>query len=243
MKKVVCFCLFIIIYHFSSQCQTIEIDSIPSITITSLELKVYNKPLLSNYGVVGPFTINYKGELIHSLAHLLGVPITRIRTNPNPPVKYISYNVFSSTKTNELEQRVLDDLIRNFNFEVSDTIDICDVWVLTVKDSSKLDRFSWEKDSPNGTTWAGWHGNRKEYHYFGSTLTHVAKDIETLSEKFICLTDSDDTADEPQRYKFTVPYPYDDINALSSFLEKKYGVVLIREKRAIKKVYVNFKKE
>ena len=209
----------------------------------SLELKIYNKPFPYNSGVVGPFTINYKGELIHGLAHLLGVPITRIMTSPNPPEKHISYNVFRSTKTHELEQIVLDDLVRNFNLEVSDTVDVCDVWVLTVKDSSKLDRFSWEKDSPNGTTWSGWQGNRKEYHYFGSTLTMVAKDFEVLSEKFICLTDSDDTADEPQRYKFTVPYPYDDVQALSSFMENKYGVVLVKEKRAIKKVYVSFKKE
>ena len=190
-----------------------------------------------------PFTINYKGELIHSLAHLLGVPITRIKTSPNPPEKYISYNVFGSSKINELGQRVLDDLIRNFNFEISDTIDICDVWVLTVKDSSKLDRFSWEKDSPNGITTTGWKGNRNEFHFFGSTLTSVARDFEKDSEKYIVISDSDDTADEPQRYKFTVPYPYEDINALSSFLENKYGVVLIKEKRAIKKVYVNFKKE
>ena len=78
---------------------------------------------------------------------------------------------------------------------------------------------------------------------FGSTLTRVARDFEKDSEKYIVISDSDDTADEPQRYKFTVPYPYEDINALSSFLENKYGVVLVKEKRAIKKVYVNFKKE
>ena len=106
---------------------------------------------------------------------------------------------------------------------VSDTVDVCDVWVLTVKDSSKLDRFSWEKDSPNGITTTGWKGNRNEFHFFGSTLTRVARDFEKDSEKYIVISDSDDTADEPQRYKFTVPYPYEDINALSSFLGNKIG--------------------
>lgn len=226
----------------SIQGQTNEIDTIPSLTITTLEIKIYNKPIPANFGFNAPFSSMYKGELLHCISNLLGVPITRIKTNPNPPEKYISYNVFSTYKVNELAQRVLDDLMMHLSFELSDVVDTCDVWILTVKDSSKLDRFSWAKDSPDGTTTTGWKGNRSEFHFFGQTLTRIAADFEKDSEKFIVISDSDDSGDEPQRYKFTVPYPYINIDTLSSYLENKYGVTLIKEKRAIKKVYVNFKK-
>ena len=227
----------------SIQGQTNDIDTIPSLTITTLELKIYSKPIPTNFGFNAPFSSMYKGELLHCLSNLLGVPITRIKSSPNSPEKYISYNVYSTYKVNELAQRVLDDLMMHLSFELSDVVDTCDVWILTVKDSSKLDRFSWAKDSPDGTTTTGWKGTRSEFHFFGQTLTAIARDFEKDSEKFIVISDSDDSGDEPQRYKFTVPYPYTNIDSLSSYLEAKYGVALIKEKRCIKKVYVNFKKE
>ena len=227
----------------SIQGQTNDIDTIPSLTITTLEIKIYNKPIPTNWGFNAHFSNMYRGELLYCLSNLLGVPITRIKKSPNYTEKYISYNVYSTYKANELAQRVLDDVMTHLSFELSYIVDTCDVWIFTVKDSSKLDRFSWAKDSPDGTTWSGWKGNRNEYHYFGQTLTRIAADIEKMSEKYIMISDSDDSADEPQRYKFTVPYPYTNIDTLSSYLENRYGVVLIKDKRAIKKIYVNFKKE
>lgn len=227
----------------SIQGQTNDIDTIPSLTITTLEIKIYSKPIPTNWGFNTHFSNMYRGELLYCLSNLLGVPITRIKKSPNYTEKYISYNVYSTYKANELAQRVLDDLMMHLSFELSDIVDTCDVWILTVKDSSKLDRFSWEKDSPDGTTTAGWKGNRSEFHFFGQTLTMIARDFEKDSEKYIVISDSDDSGDEPQRYKFTVPYPYTNIDTLSSYLENRYGVALIKDKRAIKKIYVNFKKE
>ena len=235
MKKIFCICIFLLMCYSSIQGQTQETDSIPSVEISSLEVKIYSKPIPTNFGYNTPFSSMYKGELLHCLSNLLGVPITRIKTRPNPPEKYISYNVFSTYKVNELAQRVLDDLMMHLSFDLSDVVDTCDVWILTVKDSSKLDRFSWEKDSPDGTTTAGWKGNRSEFHFFGQTLTMIAANFEKDSEKFIVISDSDDSGDEPQRYKFTVPYPYINIDTLSAYLENKYGVILIKEKKAIKK--------
>ena len=233
---------FIILLFFSKF--SLLAQNIPNniaINLCQLNLEIYKDSIPTIlYGFSS--SNNFLGDLGEGVSNLFGSPVTRLKTSKNSNIKYIKYNVFRSYGIDELERVILKTLEKECQFTINDIHDTCDVWRIFVADSTKLDTFSWLKDSPNGTTWCNFLNNGKDRDYFGQTFTALTQHLEEDSRKYIFSTDSDDSADEPKRYKFVIPIKFlYDIELLKPFMKEKYGIALIKEQKVIKKIYLKFK--
>ena len=179
--------------------------------------------------------INYQGELTEGVGNIFGYPVTRIKTNKNSPKKYIKYNVNRNFKIDELIGIVINTLEKEFEFTTHEIYDTCDVWRIFVSDSSKLVTWGFGFLPEEGTN------NYIYRDFFGATFTTLAKYLEEDSRKYIFVTDSNDTMDEPKRFKFIIPMSFiKNIDLLKAFMFEKYGIELLKEKKVIKKLYLKF---
>jgi hypothetical protein len=209
--------------------------------LIQLEVEYYTDSVPTQSGASYFWGSNYKGELSKGIAQLYNLPITRIKLSKRSPTHYISYNIFSQNNLKQLEELALASIAKVCNFTIKEIRDTCDVWKLTVTDSTKLDYFSWAIDSPNGITHCNYKNEKKDRYYFGQTFTALAHWLELDSEQYTFETDSDDSMNEPQRYKFLIPVDIiKNIDLLKPYMLDKYGITLVPVKRGIEKKYIDF---
>ncbi len=208
-----------------------------------MDIDYYSDSIPNFYGGVSPFGNNYKGELIRGLEQLYDIPISRFKISGYTKPMYIEYKIFSSSQVSKLEEMAITEIAKMCNFSVRDINDTCIIWKIIVVDSAKLNPFSWEKDSPNGDFWCNIINDMKDRDFFGQTFTAMARWFELDSRKHIFETDSDDTQDEPKRYKFLIPIQViKDIDLLKPFMLEKYGIDLVPKMSVVKKKYIEFHK-
>lgn len=235
--------LIYLIFYQIAFLQSQNIDTLPFTLLTQTEVNIYHCKIENRSGGTSPFSNEFKGELKRGVAQLHGIPITRLKANTDTLAYYIGYKVFSGFNISELENFVLKILMKHCQFHLTDIEDTCQVWQIVVRDSSKLNPFSWKKDRPDGTTWHYPINGGKDIEMFGQTFTAIAKWLEIDSDKYIFETDSDDTMDEPKRYKFTIPCEYIiNIDLLKKFMLEKYGIDFVPKTSIIHKKYIEFYK-
>ena len=234
----------IIMLFFSLMLFGQDTDSIKSLKLIQLDVDYYIDSIPNTYGGVSPFGNNYKGELIQGIVQLTGIPISRLKISKDAPLKYIGYKIYSSHKVRQLEEMALEELAKMCEFKIFNIIDTCTVWKFEVRDSSKLVPFSWDRDSPNGFFGVHPINNGKDMNFFGQTLTGLTFELEFGIKQHIFYTDSQDSVDEPNRYKFVIPGEcIKDFKLLKSFMLDRYGIELIPVKRGIEKKYIEFNKK
>jgi hypothetical protein len=215
-----------------------------TINLCQLEVNILlNKPI-QTYAGRSPFSTKYQGELVEGIANLYGIPLVRVKASKNAPTKYINYNIFTNyLVSSDLTKTAIKVLEDGCEFKIREIKDTCDIWKITVIDSSKLVPFSFEKDSPNGITGIGSSlNNIKDIELFGQTLTATAKWFEIVSKKYIFISESVDTGYNALRYKFIIPLEFvQDIEILMHFMKEKYGILFIKEKGIIEKLFLEFK--
>jgi hypothetical protein len=240
MKKLLIIVFFSFL-SFLSFCQ--NQDNAKFTKLIQLEVEHYTDSIPTPSGASYFWGSNYKGELSKGIAQLYNLPVTRVKLSRQFPTHYIGYNIFSQNNLKQLEELALASIANVCDFTINDIKDTCQVWQIVVRDSTKLNPFSWQIDRPDGTTWHYPINGGKDIEMFGQTFTALAYWLEVDSGKYIFETDSDDTMDEPNRFKFTVPLEYiRNIEKLRQFMFEKYGIDLVPKMSVVKKKYVEFNK-
>jgi hypothetical protein len=196
-----------------------------------------------------PFGCVHSGTVLDGIMLLVNAKYSSIKVKGKVPDAYISFKIFSGRRSEDLERRLLEDLKEDYRskFKISEIMDTCEVWQLEVEDSSKLNVYSFDRDSRLGNWFvdqaervAGKPFNPKDWRFVGVTMTYLADYFEKMTKEII-LTDSKDDVRFPNRYNFYFNTDTArDISSINIFFKEKYGVVLKKSTGIIEKVLIEF---
>jgi hypothetical protein len=196
-----------------------------------------------------PFGCIHSGTVLDGLILLVNAEYSRLIIKGEIPDAYISFKVVSGRRSDDLEQRLLEDINKDYKFKISEIMDTCEVWRMVVEDSSKLDTFSYEKDGINGYPRVGPAKQQdgkindpNDWAYEGVTLTFMAECFERALGEVLLTSIKDDIAN-PNRYKFYFNTRIGrDANLINSIFRPKYGILLKKDISVVKKVLIEFLK-
>jgi hypothetical protein len=195
-----------------------------------------------------PFGCYHRGSVLNSIILLTNAHILRVKVKGKVPDKYISFKIFSGRKSVDLEKILFEELKNEYKFKTSEIVDTCDVWHLVVEDSSKLERFSFERDANEFGNWyvdramppLGTGADWKDMVLQGVTMSYFAQAIDRILE-FPMLTDTNDNVPNPQRYKFRVYTDiFKDMDKANNYFREKYGIAFNKKKGTVKRMLIEF---
>ncbi|MBL7818412.1 MAG: hypothetical protein JNL70_25600 [Saprospiraceae bacterium] len=200
------------------------------------ETRVHRKPLPTLGWRTSAESAVFQGELIEGLSILLGIKKTRIFTNDSINRKYVSYRFYSIDHNVVFTDLILKSFQNHFNFDIIDTNISRRVWRMTIKDSSKIQKFD-ATDSPDGTTYSGFDEVKGVFTLFGFPLSLLAEDLENRHKEIFIYDENN------ERLKMKIPKKVlDDTDLLISFLKDNYGIQLSNEIENVKITYIRFNK-
>jgi hypothetical protein len=215
--------------------------------ITEFELIYFDKRPDTIMSFRIPFGCIHSGTVLDGIKLLVNAEYSRLIIKGEIPDAYISFKVVSGRRSDDLEQRLLEDINKDYKFKVSEIMDTCEVWRMVVEDSSKLDTFSYEKDGFNGYPNVGCAKQLPgkifdpyEWAFEGVTMTHMAGYFEQGIGKPILINSKDDVPN-PNRYKFYFNTRIGrDANLINSVFRPKYGILLKKDISVVKKILIEF---
>ena len=204
------------------------------ITLLKMDIKEYYSPI-NEGGGSNPFGgSNYKGSLKKVIVSAWHLPLTRIRFNKEPPLRYISFETFSSKNPAYVHQLIQQNLQVYFGFKVIDGVDSIDTWVIRTIDRTKLVPFN--PDDHGG--YGGWGecADGESWEADGAPISEIAKEYERISGNISVFE-----GDNEGIYSFDIPYSFmKSPEGFNVFLKKFIGLEIKKEKRPIAVKYVNF---
>lgn len=204
------------------------------ITLLKVDIKEYLSPIIESGGL-NPFGgSDYQGSLKNAIVSAWNLPLTRLRFNKEPPLKYISFSTFSSTNPAYVHQLMLQNLQAYFGFKVVDGVDSVDTWVIRVIDTTKFILFN--PDDHGG--YGGWGecADGESWEADGAPISEIAKEYERISGNLSAFEGNNEGV-----YYFDVPYSFmKSPEGFNAFLKKFIGLEIKKEKKIIAVKYVNF---
>ncbi len=179
-----------------------------------------------------PMGFNHTGTLEEGIAILLNKPSNLIKFNKNISDIFVSFEArtknFSLAKT-----LILEELKSGFRFRVSDIEDSTDVWVMTRINEKKLWIYTDDRVvRGNGAS----IDYEDTWEICGMEMNYLVHDIALYSKRTIIYT-----GETKNRYIFEIPLKLiDNFDGLPEYLLENYGLALVKEKRLINKLYVEF---
>jgi hypothetical protein len=207
------------------------------LTLCNIVVKEYFTPIKQS-GSSSPFGINYRGTLKKGIRDAWNVPLTRIKFNREPPLKYVSFEAQSGNTPNAARLLVQQNLELHFGFKITDSIDSIEIWTINKIDTTKLTPFFPEKHSTEGSMW-GWGEciYDDSWEGIGAPISELAKECERVSNHITVFNEENNGL-----YYFDIPYnEMKSFDALSQFLKKYYGLGLTKGKTLMPVKYVTFK--
>jgi hypothetical protein len=175
---------------------------------------------------------NYKGTLERGIHDLWHTTRPYVRYNKKPPLKYLEYK--ASNGDEKLSKAYIKTCLQaHFGFKVSEMKDSCEVWILHILDTAKLNQHSFVYDRD----WMKYYDGDDYWVNYGADIRFVLQTI-LENERGQMAIQADENNDS---YNFKIPNKViDSFDSLDAFLRENYGLGFTKEKRLVDLIYVNF---